>query len=244
MKMVESQARDFSSAEAFVGAAELVGDKVEFDMVCRLLSKPDEKITWERVLDEAMVCGMDWAALDKLKKGFEKVGFPSEEEPMETEFLTPQDIEGILSQDNNGYAIFNNEFALFTYALGKKLEDFQPTTIIDMAVQLNPVRQRLRSLAPSLVGALEEYGAERPSMSKFYGGLSGEGMPSWHYVTLFTIADQLLQRLVRPGDRQYMVACAREWSGLSDKTFEAPMYETMTLTPDNIVTNARNYLYT
>lgn len=243
---MESTTPSFSSAEAFVGAAELVGDKVEFDMVCRLLSKPDEKITWERVFDEAMVSGMDWATVDKLRKGFEKVGFPQENEPMKVDFLTPREIKEMLQEGSDGHAIFNNEFALFAYAPGKRLEDFEPQTIIDMSVQLNPVRQRLRSLAPGLVRALEEYAVDRTGMSKFYKGLAESGLSSQSYVTLFAIADQLLQRLVRPGDEQYKSACAREWSGgyRSDKKFVAPTYDTLSITSENIVTNARRYLYT
>lgn len=244
MKIVESQAPDFSLAEAFASAGELVDNTAEFDMICRLLNKPGKKITREQVLDEAMDSGMSWGAIDALREGFKKVGFPEEDEPMKVNFLTPDEIETILRQGSNGHAVFNNEFALFTYALGKKLEDFEPATIIDMAVQLNPVRQRLRSLAPGLVGALEEYGAERPSMSRFYGGLSEGDMPSRHYVTLFTLADQLLQRLVRPGDRQYMVECVHHWSASPNKVFEAPVYDELVLTRNNIVTDARNYLYT
>jgi hypothetical protein len=243
---MESETPDFSSAEAFRAAAELVDDSAEFDMICRLLNGKNEKLTQERVLDEALISGMDWKAIDRLKQGFEKVGFPQEDEPMEVDFLSPREIKEMLQEGSDGHAIFNNEFALFAYAPGRKLEDFEPQTIIDMSVQLNPVRQRLRSLAPGLVRALEEYAVDRTGMSKFYKGLAEDRLSSQSYVTLFAIADQLLQRLVRPGDEQYKSACAREWSGgyHSDKMFVAPVYDTLSLTSENIVTNARRYLYT
>ena len=234
------------SVEAFDGAAELVGDTVEFDMLCRLLGRPDEKITWERVFDAAMMSGMDRVAFDTLSEGFEKVGFPQEDEPMKVNLLTPREIEDMLRAGNHGDDVLNNEFALFVYAPGKELEGSEPQTIMDMSTQLNPVRQRLRSLAPRLVQALEEYASGRQAMKEFYQGLAEDGLPSRQYATLFAIADQLLQRLVRPGDEQYKAACARLWRGgveLESK-FEAPMYDTLKLTPENIVTDARRYLYT
>lgn len=245
MAHIEQKNPGLSFAEAFADSAELIQDKGEFDMICRFLSHPNERITREKIFDEAVVAGMDWLTTYKLKVAFETIGFPEEDESVDLDILTPRDIEEILDSGPEESSIFNNEFRIFAFAPRKGPGDALDTIdALHMVAQFNPVKFRLRALCPRLVTTMEAYGAEHPSMSKFYGGLVENTPESRKYLTLFTVTDQLLLRLVRPADAEYMVECAKRAEAARFKEYEAPRYDELKPAEGTLVTNARRFLYT
>lgn len=228
-------------AQAFADSLSEVPDPRERDRLSRLLARPGERITQDVVLDEAMLAGTDWLSLHKLQGAFENVGFPEDDEPIEFAILSPAQIKAVLSQGD--HTEFSNEFTLFVYASGKipgeALETVTPTC---MVAQYNPALLRLRTLAPGLVESMEAYGAKHRPMSEFYGGLVQDTPESRKYLTLFTVADQLLQRLVRPGDMEYIAECIRRAAVVKFGDYKPPRYDELTPTRENIVKNARNFL--
>jgi len=238
----ELSAPDRLNAEAFRACAELISDKTEFDMICRLLTSED-KITWDRVLDTAIETGLEWNRVYKMEEGLKAVGLPDETESIEVNNMSLKQVEEALRRDIDGRGAFTNEFVLFSYAVGSKLgSGLERSSTSELVAQINPVRQRLRSVAPGLFGALEGYGAHHDSMPVFYDGLIQDDPESRQYLALFTMADQLLQRLVRPGDMQYMVECVPRCMNARPNKYDPPVYDELDLQGKELVRDARKFL--
>lgn len=195
--------------DALEGAFDAIGDEHEVRAIELLLSKGEEPITWEAV-SLYVLADRSPEDQDILYTLNDTLGFPNEEDKVEIALLSPHDVQDNLMQEHPGTrSYFNNEFALFqidpNFRPGDPLPD--PMNFMEVGYTTRPVRMRFRELFPNLYSALYER-AHGKGLRDFYDDLAEGTKESEVNLTLFTMADQLMQRLIRSGDDKYQLEYA------------------------------------
>lgn len=188
-------------------------------------------------------------------------GFPKDGEHMLIEPVDPMKMQwyvhsehGMLPDENDHGRMLNNEFALFTvepYDLRKFPSGKSPNTSVQARVlEIHPALLRLQAAFPGLSQTLHDYAkredGEYMHMSEFYDGLTRNNPKAQQMLVLFTIADSLLQRLVRPMDEIYQGELMNlgAKNSTSAHSHETPRYDDIPHNDDRAIKIAHHALWT
>lgn len=185
------------------------------------------------------------------------LGFPEDGEDIEVESMDPMKMQwyihserGKLPTKSEHRRMLNNEYKLFTvepYDLTHYPEGIEARDYFTLASSTHPARIRLQATFPGLAQTLTAYGrsgGKPKGMSEFYDGLIQDTEESHHNLVLFTIADSLLQRLVRPNDKAYQLALLEAAEDDWDDNAEQPRIPKYEDVPGDSVKKAHNSLWT
>lgn len=210
-----------------------------------LLSHYEERITEEFLLEQGSSSGITDRRQREIEALSGTVGLPSGSEEMAMDLLTLPQTAELIEKASVGDKMYphNNEFTLFAYGKGKGLGDgIDGANVASLRALMNPAKARLRALFPSIVEELELYGENHKDQSKFYRGLIEKSPESTRLLLLFTIADNLMQRLTRPNDEVYELECFKRGSQAKGEHYEVPKYEEIVINGNRPITNAHIYL--
>jgi hypothetical protein len=240
-KLTEEETREHS--EDLQKAIDAIGNADEVRSIELLLSR-DGPITWQDIQNTVLNRRTQKEQMNLFYIN-DTMGFPSEQDvPITTVLMGPKDVrtdleEGFINARNPS---FQNELALFQvspdYRPGDPMNDHDDFNKVGYAK--HPARIRFRELFPHLYFAVYEV-AQDQEMTSYYAHLTDDIEDNRTDLTLFTMADQLMQRLVRPGDNDYASALEKQ---RGKNRALLPRYESVVSERNPKITNAREYLKT
>lgn len=247
MSDAEKAERLVLNAESFRGLSKYTTPE-ERRFIDQALARPGELITLDFLSDHGYLSELDGEQHEAVMRLADTVGLPETGENVETYTLSPNELVNQIRASKGSLAGYphNNQYALFAYdggkGLGQGIDDFRPGPLKSA---ICPPYIRFKALFPGLAEGMIEYGKQHRSLHEFYNGLVGTNPKSNQARMLFIVSDQLLQRLTRPGDAQYEMACFNAALDGKGKDYTPPKYNEINFgaADQPIVTNAHDFLY-
>lgn len=232
--------------------------KTESLAILRAMQEPTRPITREYIEDTHRVSELTPVQKLYFERVADMLGFPSDDEDITIEAMDPKKMQWYLHTERGKDVlrsnVLNNEFRLFTvdpFDLETYPEALVRHDYSSLSSETHPALLRLEAVFPELRRALHEYGIKEDGTAKrmgvFYDGLIQDTPESRRYLVLFTFADSLMQRLIRPRDflhRSLMIEAMLNAEEAGESLPALPRYDEVPERETNTIKVAHRALWT